>query len=178
MYRKIVIFNLLFLIIPGCIDENASLSSTQEINWLSYPTEASIQDAWLTWDQFYRDKTNPQVIPTLSSLKNLLKNKSKCFTKSVSDIESHMENSRLEKYKQATSAEEAYPPNDRPRGQKDVDSVLYHISTQKAVDPIIVLSVLDLFGKKHLIKLDGAHRIMAALIRKSKVRICYINAIE
>ena len=155
--------------------KNKQKGGSREINWLCRPSDKTIKDAWETWN-LLRVKINPQLIPTFSSFKKLLE-KSKCITKNISDVEP-MENTRLEKYRHATTAEEAYPPNDRPRGQKDIDSVNYHIKTQEPISPIIVISVNDLDNKNHLIMLDGVHRIMGALIRKSKVSICYINALK
>ena len=150
--------------------------NNREIKWLRHPSDKTIKDAWKTWDTNFSKKINPKLIPNLSSFKKLLK-KSNCITKNISDIES-MKNSRLDKYRHARTAEEAYPPNDRPRGQKDIDSVNYHIKTREPTSPIIVISVSDLDNKNHLIMLDGVHRIMGALIRKSKVSICYINALK
>ena len=102
---------------------------------------------------------------------------SNCSTPKLVDInalETDMENTRFQKYLNAKSAEEAYPPEDRPRGKEDIVSVNYHIKTQKAVSPIIVMQI-EKNGKIRSIKLDGVHRIIAAIIRKSKVKVFYIN---
>ena len=88
-----------------------------------------------------------------------------------------MENTRFQKHLNAKSAEEAYPPEDRPRGRKDIVSVNYHIKTQRPVSPIIIMQT-EKDGKIRSIKLDGVHRIIAAIIRKSKVKVFYINPIK
>ena len=60
----------------------------------------------------------------------------------------------------------AYPENDRPRGQQDIDSVLYHLKiidsyvSDKWVPPII----FDI--NETMIFMDGMHRLVALNIRK------------
>ncbi len=49
----------------------------------------------------------------------------------------NVENQRLNKYKNAKNAQEAYPENDRPRGKKDIDSVNF-LRTRACVSPIVV----------------------------------------
>ena len=64
------------------------------------------------------------------------------------------------------SASKAYPKSDRPRGQRDLDSVNFY-KKQKNIPPIWILKK----NKKYFL-LDGAHRLVANFIKKNK----YINA--
>jgi hypothetical protein len=68
------------------------------------------------------------------------------------------------------TAIKAYPLNDRPRGNNDINSVKYYqkqIQTKNEITPIWLLLI-----KKKYILLDGAHRIVASYIEGKK----YINA--
>ena len=68
------------------------------------------------------------------------------------------------------SAIKAYPPNNRPRGNKDISSVKYYqkqIQQKKDITPIWII-----YKNNEYILLDGAHRIVASYIEDKK----YINA--
>jgi hypothetical protein len=67
----------------------------------------------------------------------------------------------------------AYPPSDRPRGKRDIDSVLYHIAN-RACDPIVVHRSHD--GVRTL--LDGAHRLIAAAITGCDVLVLMIHDVD
>ena len=164
-----------FMATISCTHSKPSALSPKKINWLPYPTPQTIKEAWMTWDQFYRKKTKPRLFQTLFEFSQTLEKKSSCVMTSIADVDPTMENSRLNRYKLAKSAKEAYPAEDRPRGQKDLDSVNYHLMTHQAISPIIVLSLTDINGNKRVIKLDGMHRLMAALIKQSAIRICYLH---
>jgi hypothetical protein len=69
-----------------------------------------------------------------------------------------------------TSAIKAYPTNNRPRGNDDINSVKYYqkqIQQNKNITPIWMIHR----NNKYLL-LDGAHRIVASYIENKK----YINA--
>lgn len=73
-------------------------------------------------------------------------------------------------------SKEPYPKEDRPRGQKDLDSVLHHrriIRKQGHTDPIwIVLKN----GEYTL--LDGAHRIVATYLENKRGIPSYIIYVD
>lgn len=66
------------------------------------------------------------------------------------------------------SATKAYPPNDRPRGNKDISSVKYYqklIKNELNILPIFILLKNNQNGSmSNYILLDGAHRIVASHI--------------
>ena len=69
------------------------------------------------------------------------------------------------------SAENAFPINDRPRGDKDISSVEFHreqIQQSKIIQPIWLI----IQNHKTYLLLDGVHRIVAHYIEGEQ----YINA--
>jgi hypothetical protein len=73
-----------------------------------------------------------------------------------------------------SSAVKAYPPQDRPRGDKDIKSVRYY---QKQFANNLCISPIWLVEKPRnnkYILLDGAHRVVAAYIEKRKSIHAYI----
>jgi hypothetical protein len=78
----------------------------------------------------------------------------------------------LNNFNPARLSHDPYPKEDRPRGQADIDSVVYHINTirrEGEVDPIYV-AAKD--GSYTL--LDGAHRIIATYLEKKRTVPAYI----
>ena len=70
------------------------------------------------------------------------------------------------------TAEEAYPIDNRPRGDADINSVFFHqkqIQNGECLEPIWII-VRD----NNYILLDGAHRIVASYIEKKQVLYSYI----
>jgi len=70
------------------------------------------------------------------------------------------------------TAEEAYPINNRPRGDNDIDSVFFHqkqIHNGEILEPIWVI----LKNNKYIL-LDGAHRIVASYIEKKPFIYSYV----
>ena len=68
------------------------------------------------------------------------------------------------------SAVKAYPPSDRPRGNKDISSVKYYqklIKDKKDVTPIWMIK-----KNNEYILLDGAHRVVSNYIECKR----YINS--
>lgn len=78
----------------------------------------------------------------------------------------------LDNFNPARLSEDPYPKEDRPRGQKDLDSIIYHrqmIRKQGHTEPIwIVLKN----GKYTL--LDGAHRIVSTYLENKRTIPCYV----
>lgn len=73
-------------------------------------------------------------------------------------------------------SKDPYPEADRPRGQKDIDSVLYHrriIRKQGHTEPIWIV-----FKKGEYTLLDGAHRIIATYLEKKRTIPTYIIEID
>jgi len=69
-----------------------------------------------------------------------------------------------------TSAVKAYPINNRPRGNSDINSVKYY---QKKIQQNINITPIWMIHKNNkYILLDGAHRIVASYIENIK----YINS--
>ena len=71
-----------------------------------------------------------------------------------------------------STANKAYPPSDRPRGKKDIESVNYWrkiIKSGKEIPPIWVA-----YEDIDYILLDGAHRIVAAYIEGKKTIPAYL----
>jgi hypothetical protein len=78
--------------------------------------------------------------------------------------------SRLQK-----SAVKAYPINDRPRGNNDINSVKYYqkqIQRKEEISPIWMIQK----NKKYIL-LDGAHRIVASYIENKKYIYSYVITI-
>ena len=70
------------------------------------------------------------------------------------------------------TAEKAYPIDNRPRGDTDINSVIFHqkqIQNGESLEPIWII-VRD----NNYILLDGAHRIVASYIEKKQVLYSYI----
>jgi hypothetical protein len=70
------------------------------------------------------------------------------------------------------TAIEAYPLNNRPRGENDIKSVKYYqkqIINKKQIQPIWIISK----NKKYIL-LDGAHRIVASYIENKSDIDAYI----
>jgi ParB-like chromosome segregation protein Spo0J len=78
----------------------------------------------------------------------------------------------LENFNTARLSKNPYPVEDRPRGQKDLDSVLFHrrmIRKNGHSDPIWIIH-----KKGKYILLDGAHRIVASYLENKRKILCYL----
>lgn len=164
--RKIVLISLLFL--SGC--------GSGSLHWGNSLDEQTLVDGWDTYYEFYVYKDalkNPVDKKTfMKRAKHLI------FEKVTSQqfLDMNIENcSRLKKYWNAKTAEEAYPEHDRQRGSKDISSVNYFLNTKKTVSPVLVARVIGKGGDDRRIKLDGVHRIMAAHILGKKIKIAWID---
>ena len=70
------------------------------------------------------------------------------------------------------SAVKAYPLNNRPRGNKDINSIKYYqkqIQLKKDIMPIWIIKI----NKKYIL-LDGAHRIVSSYIENKRFINAYI----
>lgn len=73
-------------------------------------------------------------------------------------------------------SKDPYPEADRPRGQKDLDSVLYHrriIRKEGHTEPIWIV-----LKKGEYTLLDGAHRIIATYLEKKRTIPTYIIEVD
>ena len=78
----------------------------------------------------------------------------------------------LNNFNPARLSKDPYPEEDRPRGQKDLDSVLHHrriIRKQGHTEPIWIA-----LKKGEYILLDGAHRIVAAYLENKRTIQTYL----
>lgn len=66
--------------------------------------------------------------------------------------------------------EDAYPVEHRDRGERDVESVRWHMRTDVPISPILCARVGD-----KIIKLDGVHRAAAASIIRSRVSVVIVD---
>jgi len=78
----------------------------------------------------------------------------------------------LNNFNPARLSNDPYPKEDRPRGQKDLDSVLHHrriIRQQGHTEPIWIA-----LEKGDYTLLDGAHRIIATYLENKRTIPAYI----
>lgn len=78
----------------------------------------------------------------------------------------------LNNFNPARLSNDPYPKEDRPRGQKDLDSVLHHrriIIQQGHTEPIWIA-----LKKGDYTLLDGAHRIIATYLENKRTILAYI----
>ena len=78
----------------------------------------------------------------------------------------------LNNFNPARLSKDPYPSEDRPRGQKDLDSVLHHrkiIRQQGHTEPIWIA-----LKKGEYTLLDGAHRIIATYLENKRTIMTYI----
>jgi hypothetical protein len=78
----------------------------------------------------------------------------------------------MDNFNPARLSKDPYPEDDRPRGEKDLASVLFHrraIRKYGHTEPIWIA-----FKKGRYILLDGAHRIVAAYLENKRSIPTYI----
>ena len=78
----------------------------------------------------------------------------------------------LNNFNPARLSKDPYPEDDRPRGQRDLDSVLHHrriIRKQGHTEPIWIA-----LKKGTYILLDGAHRIVATYLENKRTIPTYL----
>jgi hypothetical protein len=144
------------------------------INWAPQPDQVTIQDSWLTWQDYYSFQSKNFI--SYNAFKKAITN-TKCEELSPNSfLLLNIENHRLNRYcANLRLAQDAYPPNDRPRGEKDILSVEYFLKMDNPISPITVAKFIDKSGKLRLIKLDGVHRLVAAFIAQSPIRLCWVD---
>lgn len=86
------------------------------------------------------------------------------------DLFFNVENFNPERLKK--TAIEAYPIHDRPRGNKDIQSIKFH--QKQLLNKINILPIWLIFKNKKYILLDGAHRIVASYIENKKFVYAYV----
>lgn len=82
----------------------------------------------------------------------------------------------LENFNPDRLSTEPYPKNDRPRGQKNLTSVIHHrkqIRKNGSVQPIWIA----VKNNKYIL-LDGAHRLVATYLEHKRVVAAYIVKID
>ena len=99
-------------------------------------------------------------------MKHIFNSKLKYFSISKCKNLNNFNPKRLQK-----SAIKAYPLNDRPRGNKDIQSVKYY---QKQIQNKIDIAPIWIIKKNNYILLDGAHRIVASYIENKNYIPAYI----
>ena len=143
------------------------------IQWAAHVDAQTLADSWGTWNKNYRQEVKPTVNHTeffdavaRGSYRDL----------SVEEfLRLPVENQRLNKYQYAKTPEEVYPLNDRPRDQQDIESVQFLMTTELPISPICVAKVIDKDGQLRYIKLDGVHRLVAAMLTQSMIRVFFIE---
>lgn len=65
----------------------------------------------------------------------------------------------------ATTIDEIFPPEDRPRGEADISSIKYFMESGNDVDPIMVLKY-----DNELYVIDGVHRLVAAYLLNCPIK--------
>jgi hypothetical protein len=154
---------LLGLVLLGC----------SSAYWASQLDQATLQDSWATYQTFYA-KQNSRDITYQDFLTRVQKGWLQSYS-SQDFIKLGVENHRLQAYQHAKTAEEAYPLTDRPRRNKDLQSVHYFLNPRHPVSPITVAIMTDYSGKTRRIKLDGVHRMIAAHILHQPLQIFWID---
>ncbi len=147
--------------------------SGSPINWDSKLDKDTIESAWVNWKINYKRRLAPKInfATFLAAIK-----KGKFITVTPRKfLDMKITGHRLSRYPKAKTAEEAYPPHDRPRGKKDLKIVNYHVKTKNLISPICVARILNKKKKIQLTRLDGSHRLMAAAIRKSPIKVLLIK---
>ena len=109
---------------------------SSEMNWKLEVDEATKEDACMTWQTHFQ-ATKPEV--TKQKCLEALEYGSYENIPIKSYLKMNVENqSRISRYPNAKTAEEFYPPNDRPRGVQGISSISNLFNTKNYVNPIIV----------------------------------------
>jgi len=138
-----------------------------QIKWSDKPNKKTLLDSYLIYELYKKPfKMEISFINNYNEFLEMYKCCSKIETVDISTL-NNIKNSRHTI--KGKTPEDYYPITDRPRGDNDINSVKYHMTTKKYVSPIIILNI-----NKRRIKLDGVHRLIGAKLRNSKVRVCEI----
>lgn len=124
------------------------------MRWKSQLSKSVIHDAWETWNTHFRKTLWPSVdLATFNKLVTEAQVKSMKISDLIKAPPDNMSIFRLK----ANTPEEAYPLFDRPRGQEDISSIKWFMTTKTLISPIVFIKV-----KNKLILLDGMHRLVAS----------------
>ena len=145
-----------------------------DLNWAAQLDEVTMRDSWLTWQGYFSFQSKTFI--SYEAFKKAIAN-AQCEDVSPSSfLLLNIENHRLNRsYEKLQIAEDAYPSHDRPRGEKDIRSVDYFLRTTNPISPITVAKFKDKSEKLRLVKLDGVHRLVAAFIAQSSIRLCWVD---
>lgn len=149
------------------------MNAQSALRWADQISQETLEDGWGTWNTHYRS----EIAPELDKETFFDKVQQGYYqTMSIDDfLVLDVENHRLKKYKHAITPEQVYPPDDRPRGQHDIESVTYLMNTQNEISPVFVSKIKNCNEQVRYIKLDGVHRLVAAMLKKSAVRVFFID---
>jgi len=153
-----------------CYSDTQLDTTITPMSWSKEISQATLNDSWATWHDFYNTVKNVSHAEFNNAVKQ-----GKYRLMSIQEfLDLHVENHRLNRYKNAKTAEEFYPLEDRQRGDADINSVNYYVSLQHPASPICVAKVMTNNTVRY-IKLDGVHRLIAASIRKSPISVLFID---
>jgi hypothetical protein len=146
------------------------------MKWSNEINLSTFWDSWWTYRENYMGKNN-NLILTLDEFAKKCINDSTYKDMSIQTLLDDYETHNIGKHRlNANTPEEAYPPNDRPRGQKDIETIKSLIKSNECIPPIVIIQSGD--KKSSWICLDGTHRLVAAKLRdgfRSVVRVCFIR---
>lgn len=152
-----------------------AIQARSQINWMPSVSKKTIEDGLIQWETRYRALYKSQV-----DGKKFMESVAKGTYQLVKWKEfKHMTqlfNERLKRCLSARTAEDTYPADGtRKNRENDIRSVKYHAETKNPISPICVARVKMADGTIRMIRLDGTHRIAAAMIRRSDVKIFFID---
>lgn len=149
-------------------------SLTQEIKWLPEITDQTLADSWECWKKNFT-ALKPEI--THSDFKKAIETGHYRLIDVQGLYGCWAGIGRLWKYREANTPEEIFPLNDRPRGEKDLTSVRYFMTTQDEISPIVIAweqSPYKLSFSGFQI-LDGVHRLIAARLLGSKIKVLFVE---
>lgn len=144
------------------------------MQWRARADKQTLKDARGTWGSLnqaaaLRPRGAYALLPATSLLRRNLENAG------VHRIAAVKEARRRGVTSARALAEAAYPETDRPRSAADIESVAYHVATRAKISPIVLAKVRE--GRRvRYVLLDGVHRLVAAIIRRSAVRVLVLEA--
>lgn len=143
------------------------------MKWSNEINLSTFWDSWWTYRENFMDKNM-----TLDEFTKICINDSTYKDMSIQTLLDDYETHNIGKHRLDTNTpEEAYPSNDRPRGQKDIETIKSLIKSNECIPPIVFIQSGD--KKSSWICLDGIHRLVAAKLRggfRSVVRVCFIKS--
>lgn len=170
------------LLSSGIAIRGGNVDKKSEIKWADEISKATIRSSLKMWERRYK-KYRPE-------LKQLSKEeREKKFLRALErgtyELLSYkdvlalsMDYMPLTKRPQATTPEEAYPETELHNGKKrkrDIAKVrCFMEETSRKISPVCVGRIKQGPNTTYY-KLDGAHRIVAAVFRKSKIRVLFVD---